>query len=373
MIKVLLFLQGLSFGGLEKLVYDMVRFAISNRKDVKFFICCFDSLGHFAEKLASKGVKINFLPRKKGIDILYPLKLKSFIKREGIQVIHAHNSTAWFYGVWASILSKIPLVYTEHDRGFPSPLKIKCMHYLFGKYTHSVVAVSKAVKQNLERYEHIKQIKVIYNGIDPDVFRVPTPEEKIEKKKRLGVEGDSFILGNVGRMDKWKNQGILIEVLSELKDSYPNVKLILVGGGEEEVNLKRLAEKEGVKDRVIFLGRRDDVNEILKVFDIFVFPSLTEGLPLVLIEAMATGIPVISSPVGGIPELVSSGDSGILISPTSKNDIKNAIIHLIKDSKLRNDMGKKGRTIFEERFSLHQMVEDYIRVYNSVIKNKNRS
>jgi len=377
-MKVLIFIQGLSFGGLEKLVYDMVKYVNKYQNDIEIEICCYDVLGHFAEKLfqEKENVKLHLLQRRPGIDLSYPFKLASLVKSQDIQLIHAHNATAWFYATWASILSRVPLVYTEHDRSFPTPLRLKYFHYFFGRYTPAVVAVSEAVKRNLEKYEHIKNIRVIYNGIDPDLFRPPMPTEKVLKKKMLGLNADDIVLGNVGRMDYWKNQRILIEILSELKNTlshssihpFTNIKLILVGGGEEEENLKRLVVEKEVKDDVIFLGKRSDVNEILKAFDIFVFPSLTEGLPLVVIEAMAVGLPVVASPVGGIPELIIDGENGFLVSPTSEKEVRDAIIKLLKNPFLREKMGKIGRERFEAYFSLPQMVKKYIEVYEEVVR-----
>ena len=374
-MKVLIFIQGLSFGGPEKLVYDMIKHIIKNQNNIKIIkleICCYDILGHFAEKLIGEKQKINLslLKRKPGIDLFYPFKLASLIKQKKIDVIHAHNATAWFYVTWASILTGVPIVYTEHDRSFPTPLRLKYFHYFFGKYATAVIAVSKAVKKNLEKYEHIKNVKVIYNGIDPDLFKPASIEEKVLKKKQLGLNKNDFVLGNVGRMDYLKNQRILIEILPALKKISPQIKLILVGGGEEEGNLKKLAIKKDVKNDVTFLGQRSDVNQILKAFDIFIFPSLTEGLPLVIIEAMATGLPVVASYVGGIPELIIHGKNGFLVSPTSKKGIKNTIIKLLQNQKLRQNVGKTGREIFESRFSLPQMVKNYLKVYNEVIKKR---
>ena len=372
-MKVLIFIQGLSFGGPEKLVYDMVKHIIKNQNNIKIIkleICCYDILGHFAEKLIGEKQKINLslLKRKPGIDLFYPFKLASLIKQKKIDVIHAHNATAWFYGTWASILTRVPIVYTEHDRSFPTPLRLKYFHYFFGKYATAVIAVSKTVKENLEKYEHIKNAKVIYNGIDPDLFKPASIEEKVLKKKQLGLNKNDFVLGNVGRMDYWKNQRILIEILPDLKKISPQIKLILVGGGEEEGNLKKSAIKKGVKNDVIFLGQRSDVNQILKAFDIFVFPSLTEGLPLVVIEAMATGLPIVASHVGGIPELVVNGETGFLVSPASKEEIKEAIIKLLNNPELRKEMGQIARKRFETHFSLPQMVQKYIEVYEEVVR-----
>ena len=381
-MSILMFIQGLKFGGLEKIVCDLMLNLKKNKINV--VICCYDKIGDFVGKLIKENIKVRFLPRKQGIDLFYPFKLASLIKKQNIRIIHAHNATAWFYATWASILSGIPIVYTEHDRSFPTPLRLKYFHYFFGKHAAAVIAVSKAVKENLKKYEHIKNVKVIYNGIDPDLFKPASVKEKVLKKKQLGLNENDFVLGNVGRMDYWKNQRILIEILPELKNSFShlpihssthslihpftNIKLILVGGGEEEGNLKNLAIKKGVENDVIFLSQRSDVNQILKAFDTFVFPSLTEGLPLVVIEAMATGLPVVASHVGGIPELVVHGETGFLVSPTSKEEIKEVIIKLLNNPKLRKEMGQIARKRFEAYFSLPQMVQKYMEVYEEVVR-----
>lgn len=356
----------LDLAGLETMVRLLTKTLIS--KGIEVEVACLDYMGLAAHILIDKGAKVYLLNRKPNIDWrLFP-KLNKILQMQKIDLIHAHNATAWFYGTWASILTGVPIVYTEHDRSFPTPLRLKYFHYFFGKYATAVIAVSKAVKGNLEKYEHIKNAKVIYNGIDPDLFKPASIEEKVLKKKQLGLNKNDFVLGNVGRMDYWKNQRILIEILPDLKKISPQIKLILVGGGEEEGNLKKSAIKKGVKNDVIFLGQRSDVNQILKAFDIFVFPSLTEGLPLVVIEAMATGLPIVASHVGGIPELVVNGETGFLVSPTSKEEIKETIIKLLNNPKLRKEMGQIARKRFETHFSLPQMVQKYIEVYEEVVR-----
>jgi len=364
--KILLLVQDLNFGGLQKMLFNL---AIELKKsNVEVETCCYDALGIFCKKMTECKIKIHFLARKPGIDTTYPFKLANLVKKRHINIIHAHNATAWFYGTWASILSGVLIVYTEHDRSFPTPLRLKYFHYFFGKHAAAVIAVSKAVKENLEKYEHIKNVKVIYNGIDPDLFKPASIEEKILKKRELGLNENDFVLGNVGRMDYLKNQRILIEILPELKKNFPQIKLVFIGGGEEEQNLKHLTIKKGIENDVIFLGQRSDVNQILKAFDIFVFPSLTEGMPLVVIEAMATGLPTIASYVGGIPELVVNSETGFLVSPTSKEEIKEAIIKLLDNPKLRKEMGQIARKRFEAHFSLPQMVQKYMEVYEKAVK-----
>ena len=358
--------QSLTQSGLEMIVYVLTKEIL--KKEINVEVCCYDLLGPNANKLMNQGVKVHFLPRKPGIDWLYPLKLAFLIQERKINLIHAHNATAWFYGTWASILSGVSLVYTEHDRSFPTPIRLKYLHYILGKFTDRIVAVSEIIKENLKKYEHIKNVKVIYNGIDPDLFKPASAEEKILKKKELGLNENDFVLGNVGRMDYWKNQRILIEILPALKKISPQIKLILVGGGEEEQNLKHLAIKKGIENDVIFLGQRSDVNQILKAFDIFVFPSLTEGLPLAIIEAMATGLPVVASYVGGIPELIDHGVNGLLVAPMSAAEIKDAILKLLQNPNLRQKMGEITRQKFEAHFSLSRMVKNYLKVYDQALK-----
>ena len=353
-------LQGLGFGGLEKMACDLAISLKKNKIDVE--VCCFDELGEFYKQLKDNNIPVFFLPRRPGVDLSYFVKFARLIKKRKVNIVHAHNSTAWFYSVFACLISKVPLIYTEHDRSFPTPLHLKLLHYFFGKCS-KVIAVSKAVKEDLERFEKIKDIEVIVNGIDASLFCPATYKEKLFYKKELGFGYDDIVMINVGRMDKLKNQAIILDVLKEIKE----VKLILVGDGENRRAVEEKAKSLGLEDRVLFLGKRTDVNRLLRGADIFIFPSLTEGLPLAVIEAMASGMPIIASRVGGIPELVQPEVNGFLINPNSFSDIKRAVEKLVFDRDLRIQMGQNSRILFEKEFSLEQMTNKYKEVYHKAL------
>lgn len=361
-LKILYFLQGLEFGGLEKMVCDLAKEVKKRGLDVK--VCLFDKKGVFANELETNGISITLIKRNQGIDFYYPFKLASFIKSQNIDVVHAHNSTAWFYSVFAAMLTKRPLVYTEHDRSFPSPFKIRMLHFLFSKRS-KVVAVSNAIKEELRRFEWIKDVQVVFNGIDENHFSPISKEEKIKHRKDMGFFKEDVLLINVGRMDRLKNQSVLLKTLKRLPFQ---TKLLLVGDGENYQKLKDEAKVLRLENRVFFLGKRKDVNKLLRIADIFVFPSLSEGLPLAVIEAMASGLPIVASDVGGIPELVKEKVNGFLIKPMSLGSIERAIYNLIHNSSLREKMGENSEKIFKESFTLSAMCKAYIEIYQKVFR-----
>ncbi len=361
-LRILYFLQGLEFGGLEKMVCDLAKGVKKRGLDVR--VCLFDEKGIFASELEDDGIFVTLIKRNQGIDFFYPFKLASFIKSQNIDVIHAHNSTAWFYSVFAGIITQRPLVYTEHDRSFPSSFKIRTLHFLFSKRS-KVVAVSNAIKKELKRFEWVRDVQVIFNGIDEKHFSPLSKEEKMKHRENMGFSRDDVLLINVGRMDRLKNQSVLLRVLKKLP---VQTKLLLVGDGENYQKLKDKTKIWGLEDRVFFFGKRRDVNKLLRISDIFVFPSLSEGLPLAIIEAMASGLPIVASDVGGIPELVKEKVNGFLIKPTSFNSIEKAIFNLINNSSLKEEMGRNSERLFKESFTLSSMCKAYMEIYQKVFR-----
>jgi len=363
MSKILILVQGLKIGGLENVVCNLSR----DIRDFDIEICCFDSLGVYSEELEKKGIKVSFLPRKKGVDWLYALRLSKFIKSQRIDIIHAHNFTAWFYAGLAGFLSDKKVVYTEHDNSYASSRHVRLISNLLKRKTAKVITVSQNVKSTFEKYSGVKEVEVVYNGIDKDVFKPVDIAEKNLRRKQYGFSENDILLGMVGRIDKLKNQRCLIEVLPELIGKFgQNTKLILIGDGCLKESLQGKVKNMHLDKNVNFMGERSDIAGLLPVLDVFLLPSLAEGLPVSVIEAMACGLAIVASRVGGIPELIQDGENGILIDPKKKEDLLQAIIKLLNDKEQRQIMGQRARNKFIESFSLDRMINNYQAIYKDL-------
>ena len=200
--------------------------------------------------------------------------------------------------------------------------------------------------------------------MDTEVF-IPS-ENKAKSKTALGFLPEEIIIGAVGRLDPVKDYTTLIKAFASLTNSYKNIKLMIIGNGPEEDNLRKCVEHAGIKDRVAFLGRKDNVNEILKAMDIFVLPSLAEGISNTILEAFASGLPVISTNVGGNPELVRDKETGFLFQSGDVEGLTMLLRKYIESSKLMAIHGKAARKKALEEFSLDGMARSYENLYMSV-------
>jgi glycosyltransferase involved in cell wall biosynthesis len=213
------------------------------------------------------------------------------------------------------------------------------------------------------------KVVTVYNGMDVKPY-IDSSLTREEARSRLGLpDKDIFFYGTVGRLVETKGQGILLRAFAKVYEEYPESWLILVGEGRLESELRALATELNISKRVVFLEYRTDIPEVLKACDVFVLPSIAEGLGLALLEAMATELPVIASRVGGVPEILSSPELGTMVSPDSVDELASAMIdlHTTPEEK-RHEIGKALRERVLEEFSREKMISamtaEYLAVMN---------
>lgn len=272
----------------------------------------------------------------------------------------------------ASITKTEPIIYMAHGfhfyDGAPAVnfFVYKNMEKLLAHWTDGLITINK------EDFEAAKKFKLKKNGkayllpgIGVDIKRIKNTEVDIFKKRQeLGIPREAFIVLNVGEMINRKNQVSAIKAVSECKDT--NIFLAICGRGEKEKELKQLAINLGVDKRVVFCGFRKDIHEILKTADLFLFPSFQEGLPVAVMEAMASGLPIICSNVRGNRDLIDSGKGGYLHAPCDIKAISKSIIELKNDREKRNAFGSYNM-IKSEQFDIKEVKEQMRAVYQEVI------
>ena len=228
--------------------------------------------------------------------------------------------------------------------------------YLLWSKLVTIVVVSKAVKNEINNLGvNEKNIKVIYNGIDPSNF-----DFNIMPK----VSNKNFIVGSICRLHKEKGLKYLLEAIKIAKETISNIRLIIVGEGDERQNLINISKDLNIYNNVLFSGFQKDVAKWIKEFDLFVLPTIKrEAFGIVLIEAMASRVPVIASRIGGIPEVIIDSKNGLLVSPADSSELAQAIITLHNDPEKRKRMGLAGRKIVEEKFSEEKMISEYEKLF----------
>jgi glycosyltransferase involved in cell wall biosynthesis len=210
----------------------------------------------------------------------------------------------------------------------------------------------------------------IYSGIELDQFRPVTEERKNSIRSTWGIGHEDVVVGVVSKLWEGKGHAVLIRAFEELRKEVQDIKLVIVGEGYLDNELRDLVRMLGLNDSVLFTGFQMDVSEIIATFDVAVLPSFFEGMGRVLLEAMAMEKPVVASRVGGIPDLVEHGVNGFLVNPGDVLGLSNAIRKIVRDKKLADEIAKKGRKRITEQFSADAMVKSIEKVYNECLNAK---
>lgn len=306
--------------------------------------------------------KFEFAPKVFGA----ALAIARIIKREGIEIVHAHSRVSQVASFFACRLTGIPLVTTCH--GF---FRLRSRK-IFDTWGMKVIAISDSVRTHLKENLGVSddRIELIYNGIDVSAFaKEYSLSEIAEAKKLLGLK-DGPVVGTIGRLSPVKGHRFLIEAMSEVISKKPGAQALIVGTGTEEQGLKKMAGSLGVGDKTRFISSDINTPRLFSIMDIFVFPSIKEGLGLALLEALAGQKCCIASDTGGIRDVIDNGKSGMLVKPADTKALSKAIISLLDDPALRKSMGVKGREIVSKKFSLDSMAEKMIALYKKVLEDR---
>lgn len=346
-------------GGTEQVIKNLVEATDTSVFNISI-LCIEAPIGPFGAMLIKKGYQIDSRARKEGFDLALIFKIRKYIIKNNINVLHCHQYTPWVYGALASILTHTKVIFTEHGRFYPdqSSWKRRYINPLLVLITDHITAISKATKQALVDYEFIpsSKIEVIYNGIAELESDIPASKEL---RKTLSIAQDTLILGTIARLDPIKNHSLLISSFADIQQKYPNTLLLIVGDGETRSDLERLVKQLNISDRVIFTGYKANPVDYLQLMDIFLLTSLSEGTAMTLLEAMSLSKPCIVTDVGGNPEIIEHRVSGLVTPSDDKNKLVAACILLLKESELRDKFGQAGRAIFEKKFTAEVMLEKY--------------
>jgi len=332
------------------------------------------------EAARQKGVKLLPIPDLvRRIDPFSDLRalvtLLKHIRYERPALVHTHSSKAGILGRLAAKLAGVPLiVHTPHGHVFYGHFGLLAskifllMEKIFDVITDRTIALTEGERKDYLNLAVSKahKIDIIHSGIDIGRF-APGQTDSAALQKQLGIGPHTLVVGTVGWLLPIKGPMHLLHAMIALWQKEIDSVLIYVGKGELEDKLKAEAVSRGVSDRVIFLGWRNDVNAIMQLFDIFVLPSLNEGMGRVLVEAMAAGKPVVASNVGGVPDLVKHEYNGFLARPADAQDLSHYIEKLLKNDQLRFRMGQRGQVLARD-YSIEKMIIKLDQLYFSLFQ-----
>jgi len=330
--------------------------------------------GRLAQELRDAGVRTHVISETERNSLSILRELDDYFRRNTIDVLHSHKYKDNILGALASIRRRVPhRVRTVH--GAPEPfsglqaVKMNAYAFLDGLVNRRAVdrllAVSVALRDYLSEEFGADKITTIHNGVDVARIRVTT--DLANTRKELGVDRHEFIIGTMGRLHPVKGVEVFLRAARVIKDRGRKARFVVAGDGPLREQLQTLAQQYGLAHEAMFLGHRNDSNNILGLMDLFVLPSLSEGIPLVLLEALALARPVVATAVGGIPEVIEHEISGLLVDAGNHDDLAKQCLRVMNDPVLAQGFGHAGRKRVEEAFSADIMAANVANVYRSLM------
>ena len=363
-MNILYLTTHLNTGGITSYVFSLAKGLKERGHNVYVASSSGDCLGRFIQE------GINYIPipikTKSEIDlkILFSLfKLLKYIKEKNIEIIHANTRVTQVLGCLIQKYSGRPHISTCH--GFFKP---KFFRRLFPCWGKRVIAISQQVSDHLRDDFKVGQgkIRIIHNGIDLNKFSAWDSKLKSAAKEKFGLQG-AKVIGIIARLSDVKGHIYLIEAMQKVLEKIPDARLLIIGEGKEERKLKDLAKHLGIANSVFFMASVADTPQVLSAMDVFVMPSLKEGLGLSLMEAMSCGIPVIGSSIGGIKTLIRNGENGLLVEPKDSNALSGAILELLQDDLKAKALGEEARIFIHKNFSQGTMLLKTEEVYRECL------
>ena len=366
-LPVMFVITSMPVGGAETLLVNLIR--RMNRSRFAPELCCLKSLGPLGEEMAREIPTFsNLLSSKWDLGVLRRLT-RLFKERRTAAVITVGAGDKMFWGRLAAWRAHVPVVLSAiHSTGWPDV--IGRMNRLLTPLTDAFIGVAAPHGRYLVEQEKFPadKVKVIPNGVDVDRFHSNVDGSMV--RKELGLSSTTPIAGIVAALRPEKNHAALLQAMAIVRRKVPAAQLMIVGDGPERHALESLARELAIDRAVHFLGTRSDIPQLLAAMDVFVLTSRMEANPVSILEAMATGKPVVAPRVGSIPESVADGQTGYLTEPGNIDEVATHLVELFLHPASARAMGKAGRTLVEDRWSLDSMVDGYQRLIEEIYQRK---
>jgi len=326
--------------------------------------------GPLAEEARNKGIAYVPVSLGKRLSRGPLVEIAGVLKEKKIDILHTHGGIAGFYGRSAARRVRTPaVVHTLHGihyLHYRNPLLRRLYVLLERRYSRStdrliLVCQSDLRQARRHRLAPEEKMTVVLNGTD---FRQELGADDIASKRSdLGWPSGQPVVGTVARLHRQKGVVNLLRAAPQILSTFPEIKIAVVGDGPQGGSLRREAQRLGLEGHLFFLGERKDAASVMALFDVFVLPSLWEGLPFVLVEAAALGKPIVATAVDGVPEILEDGKTGLLVPPKDPSALADAVIRLLKDKEEARRLGAMARTLVPPRFPLRRMIDQTQNLY----------
>jgi sugar transferase (PEP-CTERM/EpsH1 system associated) len=368
-------IYALTTGGLENGLVNIINRTPSDR--YRHAIVCITVADEFTQRITAQGVRVFELNKRPGHDFGFYLRLWRLLRELNPDIIHSRNLAALEAQLAGLGCSGAKRVHGEHGREV-NDLDGKNWKYLgFRKFMRlfidRYIAVSRDLETWLSEVVHVRpeKLRQIYNGVDHDLFSPGTVTPLALSGAHWSVPDDILVIGTVGRLSPVKDQQLLLQAVADMKTTSPDlfrrIRMVIVGDGPLRESLNTRVNELGINESTWFTGDRDDVWTLLAAMDVFVLPSLAEGISNTVLEAMASGLPVIATSVGGNLELVSDGFNGRLIPVGDSASLGAALKAMLENKQERQQQGVNARQWVCERFDWNRTVDAYLGVYDELI------
>jgi glycosyltransferase involved in cell wall biosynthesis len=364
-------------GGAERNITQLLIGIDKDKFDI--YTACFVS-GKLVESMRNQGFAITTL-KEAGIYTISGLKNLAFLKRlateKKICLIVTYHESSDFYGLALSRICHIPVISSRRDMGFKTALHYSLAYRVVGKYFDYVITVSDAVKREVikRRWFPERKIFTIYNAIKTIDYGNVNEADGVALKRKLGIHPEYPVVGMVANMTKIKGHHYFLQAAAIICKYHPNVQFLIIGYEGKEpgftiAGFERYGEEIGVSQSLHFVGGRTNVADLISIFDIAVLASLSEGFSNVILEYMASAKPVVATDVGGNPEVVVRGETGLLVPPGDPEALASAVLSMLGDKEMVFRFGMAGRRRVQERFSLDVMLRNYENLFEQVVNSR---
>ncbi|WP_353931817.1 glycosyltransferase family 4 protein [Okeanomitos corallinicola TIOX110] len=371
--RILLMIDDATLGGGQMHVFLLAKYLDKSQFEVSIAT---ESQGWLFDTASALNIPLHQLNISNKITWKSFKNVQELLIKNHFDIIHTHGGTA---GFWGRLVGKISsksskIIHTYHGLHYLNQNSIKSKIFklidqLLLLITNQIICVCKAdyVSGLAAKVVAPNAYTIIYNGIEIDKFSSNLDQQKA--RKIFNIEPEKIIFGNVARLHPQKGHKILLQALAKIVNSYTNTHLLIVGDGEIREELIKIAQELGIKNHVSFLGARSDIYEFLSAIDIFVLPSLWEGQPIALLEALAMGKPCIASNVNGIPEIINNGINGYLVNPNDVDNLYELMTSLILDKQKFEQFSVNGKITVSDMFSAQNMADKTAQVYTNLLIN----
>lgn len=367
-VKILYLITELEMGGAQQALFRLLS-GLDRERFQPVVACLYNGRGEVGRQITQLGIRVIDvrMARKWRWDALW--RLNQLIREERPIMLHASMYHANILGRLFGRLNSIPIIIvSRRTQDFGGQWR-RWINRFLANWSDRTIVVSEKVRETEIRQTNLPSEKVltINNGIDIRNFQILHPALREDIRRDLGIPDNSVVIGSVGRLQKVKGYSKLLSAMQIVNKSYPEVYLVIVGEGDQRKALEQQALLQGLTKNVVFTGLRLDIPKVLMAFDMFALASETEGFPNAILEAMAAGLPVVATDVGGVPELILDKQTGFLVKSGDIRALAQALTSLINDPHLRHQLAKAGQRRIAQHFTIDQTIQKTVSLYDQLL------